>query len=247
MSVNNNKVITKVFPVAILVLILSCTPDTKHQHASLPSCKCPTDLQIIDTAATIVYTFDNGKHLAQWQKRNDNDTFPGHITYKNFMLADCDKGIVRGTWGEHKTCTVEMNGDTLVVKELSYMALTPNLDMLYMPWLIHKYYYNRDSLHHTEYFNAREVHYTDKQIEKAFSRVDTTKWPTYSEVKGTRKAQSMMRFTSQMMLSALSGKPEGLYYFRLVKQKFRPEDGLARRYAEMEEILRYTGADSLLK
>ncbi len=252
MAVNNNSGITtfirQAYPVvATLLFLFSCTSSTKHTHTSLPACKCPADIRTIDTTATIVYTFDNGKHLAQWQKKSANDTFPGRITYKDFMLADCAQGTIRGQWDENKTCTIEMNGDTLVIKELSYMALSPNLDMLYMPWLIHKYYYNQDSLHHTEYFNTREVRYTDKQIEKAFSRIHTTKWPTYAEVKGTRKAERMMRFASQMMLSALSGKPEGLYYFRLVKQKFKPEDGFARRYDEMEAILRYAGADSLIR
>lgn len=228
----------------LLILILSaCHADTPKK-TSQPYCVHP--LQLLDTSSDpeTVFTLAPDKMLALWRVKQSTDSIPGETMYSDFTISECASGNIVGKWGEGTRCTVEMSSDTLIIKQFSYIALSPNLDMIDVPWQISKYCYIHGQLSLTKHFN-NEIHYSAEQINRAFEHLDTTQWQTQAELSDSRKSYRMMRFASQMMVAAISGSPRGMQYFLLVKERFKPRGQYALWYAEMENILQFAHADTV--
>jgi hypothetical protein len=215
----------------LLFSFAACSVETKKP--SSPHCKRPLNYST-DTIPTI-FSLDN-KDIALWQLSPHADTLPGDITYSDFIVSECESDSIIGKWNKHTSCTIEMSGDSLLIKEIEFMAMSPNLDMVYVPFIVHTYYYYNNILQHKQHFNP-EVRYTDKQISTAFQKLDTNLWRQHAEIKGTKEAYKMMRFANQMMIAAMSGDTNGYHYFRLVKEKFKPQDDYAAWYSRMDSML----------
>lgn len=185
-----------------------------------------------------IFSFQNGKQIALWQNHEASDSLPGNITYSGFCLTECGSDSVILVRNEHENCTTEMSEDTLIVMQLSLVAMSPNLDMVYMPWRITKIHYQGNNLLISSLFN-KEIHYDSAQISLAKSRINTSLWKEHAETPDSVAAYRMMRFASQMMIAAISGDTAAERYFHLFSQRFAPEGKYKIWMKEMEAILSY--------
>jgi hypothetical protein len=224
--------------ITVLVFISACNiSETKKIQP--PVCQCPASIHDSNAKPATIFSFSNGKAIALWERNNQKDSFPGSLTYSDFIISECDTDFPAGSWNDRTHCTVEMAADTLVIRQLSLIALSPKLDMVHMPWLITKFYYRNNKLESEKEFNP-ELHYSEKQIKRAFEHLDTTKWRTHNELGNSREAFRLMRFASQMMVASISGSSKAEVYFYKVKEQFQPEGEYALWFKEMEEIIYFS-------
>lgn len=225
--------------IIIIIFLIACTHDTKSRIKP-PACTPPTaHANITDSIPETVYSFYNGRSMALWKTGAANDSFPGDIIYTGCMLTECETSAIVDSWDTTTSCTLEMSGDTLIIKRLSMIALSPGLGLIHIPWLTTRYFYHDSKLVSSKTFNT-EIHYTPEQVETAFSRLDTSKWGNHRNTRNGKQAEQMMRFASQMMVAAISGNTEAEKYFYLFKKRFRPENEYAIWFEEMEDILYYS-------
>lgn len=226
----------------VLVFISACNiPEAKKIKP--PVCRCPVEINNAGGIPETIFSFSNGKAIALWTRANQKDSFPGSLTYSDFVISECDTDIIIGSWGNRAPCTIEISADTLIVKQLSLIALSPKLDMVHIPWLIARFYYHNNKLQSDKQFND-EIHYSAEQINRAFEHLDTTKWRTHKQLGESKQAYRMMRFASQMMVATISGSSKAEVYFYKVKEQFQPQGDYALWFREMEEIIYYSRYNS---
>jgi len=231
------------FCLCFLIVTVSCT-ENYRQHPVLVTCTCPISNNNHDPIPQTIANLSGDIALAICGHAGQ-DSDLGAITYSGFNLSDCRSHKIIYSWPADQHFTIEMDNDTLVVKNMLQLAMSPRMDWVVEPWLTERFYSKAGHIYRAVYLDT-EIHYSNSQIMQVYKRMDSTTWKQQSDL-DSNKMMRMMRFASQLMIASISGDTNAKGIFYRFKEKLQPQNEYAIWYAQFEKVMQFSEQkDSLL-
>lgn len=221
---------------SILLIANSCSEYYKH-HPVAASCSCPITESNRDSIPQTIANLSGDMALAVCGYAN-RDSDLGAITYSGFSLSDCRSHKIIYSWSPDEHCTIEMDHDTLMVKDMLQLALSPNMDWVVEPWLTEKFYNKGGNIYRSVFFDT-QLHYNPKQLRQLYSKMDSATWKRQSDL-DNNKILRMMRFASQLMIASISGDTAAKVIFYRFRERLQPHGKYAVWYAQLEKVLLFS-------
>jgi hypothetical protein len=215
--------VTMRFYITTILIFLKLT--SAVGQAKRTDCDCPKT-QFAGTKADTTFYLSNGRTIILCGYKNQESK---PATFSEFILAVCGQDTIIDFWGAVLTCRLEVNEDTLLVKDLRFLPVGKNLDFRETVWLTDKIYFQGQKVVKELMVNRQIRKYTPAEIQAVLKAYETAKpGPDESE----------MGIANKLFIATISGSNTARQYFKEFEIKFGPLDGaFAEEYSDLKAML----------
>lgn len=181
-------------------------------------CDCPFDNETTPpTQPNKIFSFTNKKTIALCGAYNikNNDTL-----YHGFTLRLCDKNeLIYGDANDETIPSIiKKINDTLFVKDLAGLSIGKNLTTVWVPFYVHKFFFNNKSIKEVTYYRKDLKKYSATQIKQVLNKYRQLQKPI-------KNYDTLLSISNMLFWGYVSGSKQCEVYLNTIEKKFGPFDG----------------------
>jgi hypothetical protein len=212
--------------VKLIIILIGLSFATVFGQNEIRSCDC-LKTQFAGTKADTTFQLSNNKTIVLCGYKNPESK---PTTFSEFILAVCGQDTIIDFWGAVFTCRLEVNKDTLLVKQLQNLPTGENLKYQETVWTTEKIYFKGQKVVRKNFVNRQIRKYTQDEIQTVIK--------TYESAKAGL-GDNKMEIANKLFISTISGDNRARQYFSEFKTKFGTLDGaFAEEYNDLTAMLK---------
>lgn len=168
---------------------------------------------------TKIYNLSNQNiGLYGWENNDYSDI--KETCYSEAVLYNCNSKEILLEWDATQNCSISQIHDTIIIKEYYFLAAGDNMNLVWMPFYIVKFYLENEKIKRDEYFLLSYNHYTERQIKSTIQTYNSTTKDKYP-----RNYEERLLIAYQLQWAYISGSIEAGNLLETFEKKFGPFDG----------------------
>lgn len=172
------------------------------------------------TKTDTVFSFANGKTIALCGYKN---TRFQPVTYSEFVLAECGKDSIIGSWGATSNCRFEMKEDTLRVKTMVYLPTGKQFAFQLTPWRVDNIYFKNNQTVRKYGISKELPTYSPAEIHQVLQAYETLN-------PAPEKGEENIDIAAKLLMATISGSHKARGYFEEFPNKV---NGLGAHLSEI--------------
>ncbi len=221
------------------------------------NCHCPKN-RYTDTKADTVFRLTNGKKIALCGYSHKNTNPP---SYSEFVLSVCSQDTMLGFWGAMYSYPIEVDKDTLLIKQIDYLPVGKNFKRENINWSTEKLSFIGDKVGRSRRVNRSFPHYDSLQIQqvlKHYSQAHKTSEKGYDQlmgelfvaaISGSKKARQELFTMKDLDIGAAGGEYQDrlieMLYFWEAQHNTSLPDSIVKDIQKIHQFVMYYQVDSL--